>query len=79
MMSLPRRRTSRPRIKAPPPVMMMPRSRMSAASSGGVFSRAFLTASTICEIGFINGVTNDGVDLHGFGHAFHKVAAFGNS
>src|SRR5256886_13084940 len=37
--------TSRPRISAPPPVITIPRSTMSLASSGGVISRARRTAS----------------------------------
>src|SRR6266542_4431483 len=42
---------SSPRINAPPPVMTMPRSTMSDASSGGVIPSARRTASTICWIG----------------------------
>src|SRR5690606_37890182 len=42
---------SRPRISAPPPVITMPRSTMSLASSGGVISRARRTASTIACTG----------------------------
>ena len=42
-----RSRSSRPRSRAPPPVSTMPRSMMSPASSGGVWSRVARTASTI--------------------------------
>ena len=42
-----RSRSSRPRSSAPPPVSTMPRSMMSPASSGGVWSRVARTASTI--------------------------------
>ena len=38
-------------MSAPPPVITMPRSTMSLASSGGVISSARRTASTICWIG----------------------------
>src|SRR6185503_6358011 len=44
-------RMSSPRISAPPPVMIMPRSTMSLASSGGVISSARRTASTIACTG----------------------------
>ena len=40
-------RRSRSRSSAPPPVSIMPRSAMSAPSSGGVCSSAFFTAETI--------------------------------
>jgi len=40
-------RSSSPRSMAPPPVRTIPLSMTSAASSGGVRSRVFLTASTI--------------------------------
>jgi hypothetical protein len=43
--------SSRPRMSAPPPVITMPRSTMSDASSGGVISSARRTASTICWMG----------------------------
>ena len=36
--------------KAPPPVSTIPRSTISAASSGGVFSRTPCTISTICAV-----------------------------
>src|SRR5690606_22649974 len=42
---------SSPRISAPPPVITIPRSTMSLASSGGVISSARRTASTICCTG----------------------------
>lgn len=42
---------SRPLRREPPPVITMPRSTISAASSGGVFSRACLTPSSICSTG----------------------------
>ena len=38
-------------MRAPPPVITMPRSTMSLASSGGVISRARRTASTIACTG----------------------------
>ena len=37
--------------KAPPPVKTIPRSTMSAASSGGVCSKAVFVASIICPTG----------------------------
>ena len=46
-----RSRSSRPRSRAPPPVSTMPRSMMSPASSGGVWSRVTRTASTIACTG----------------------------
>ena len=42
---------SSPMSCAPPPVMTMPRSMMSAASSGGVLSSVTFTASTIAAVG----------------------------
>ncbi|EJW96744.1 hypothetical protein EVA_15150 [gut metagenome] len=45
------RSRSRSRKSAPPPVSIKPCSAMSAPSSGGVFSRAFLTATTIWFVG----------------------------
>ncbi len=40
---------SKLRSNAPPPVNTMPRSIMSAANSGGVFSNVFLTDSTMAS------------------------------
>jgi len=42
--------SSRPASKAPPPVRTIPLSLISADNSGGVFSRAFLTAWIIVFI-----------------------------
>ena len=47
-------RRSRSRSSAPPPVRTMPRSAMSAPSSGGVCSRAILTAETIWLSGSVS-------------------------
>ena len=43
-----------PRSSDPPPVITMPRSTMSEASSGGVFSRDCIKASTICWSGSLS-------------------------
>ncbi|CAH0318831.1 hypothetical protein SRABI80_04763 [Peribacillus frigoritolerans] len=45
---------SKLRSKAPPPVSTMPLSMMSAANSGGVFSKVFFTESTIAETVSLN-------------------------
>ena len=47
-------RRSRSRSSAPPPVSIMPRSAMSAPSSGGVCSSAILTAETIWLSGSVS-------------------------
>ena len=47
-------RRSRSRSSAPPPVSIMPRSAMSAPSSGGVCSSAFFTALTIWFSGSVS-------------------------
>jgi len=44
-------RTSRLAKRAPPPAKIIPLSTISAASSGGVFSREILIASTTSETG----------------------------
>ena len=69
-------RRSRSRSSAPPPVSIMPRSAMSAPSSGGVCSSAFFTAETMWFSGSVSAsrisLLRDGEAAR---HAFGQVAA----